>query len=378
MGNPWCDYLRAIQHPVTGLLQSFYATTDPQLHRVAFTYDQALVVLALTHGRQTGEASRVLDFYRVMPFPDPATCDYNTAYRVWRCLPTLEYVFQVGPTSWVALAMIRYAEATGRRSFIQKAADLLDWIRRRVDHHCGGVVMGIYEPWSSRMSVENNWVYYAALRALAERLAEGPMREAVAAEQRGVRRWLGASGGNRGEGDAVKALDVYTHALLVGPNSHLDDSFAGDQTALAAWAKSWIGAMEASFRVPGGSGYDFTDAQEAQYIGRKRVAWLEGTEQAALAFMTWIPFFEARRDSGFARELTTLANEAHAYVLRQALTTRAGLAVPNTDAPEPVRTFSDGWLARPATEPALNGTTWTYFVGAGFNPFTMPLRDGTA
>lgn len=370
-------YLHAIQHPATGLLESFPQSSDPELRHVVFTYDLALASLVFTYHGSLEEAQRTAEFFRSMPLPTPTTDDYNTAYQVGTGLPTLEHAFQLGPLAWAALALVRYAEASGQLVYLDKAAKLLDWVRRHLDHFLGGLVMGTALPWSTRMSTENNWAYYAALRATTARLLDGPLREALRLEQEGVRRWLARNEGRRGEGDPVKALDVYTNALLVGPLAHLEDAVQRDQRALAAWAKDWVEQLETEFRVPNSSGYDYTNAEEAQRAGRDRVTWLEGTEQVVLAYQTWAPFFDALGDSSFAHWLLRRASLAHATVIRSSLLVGNAVAIPNTDAPEAVKTFADGWYARPWTEPALNGTTWAYFAEAGVNPFTTPLLSSS-
>ena len=368
MANILYQYLDAIQHPATGLLESFPVSADPALHDVAFTYDLALASLVFTHHRALAQSNRILELFRSMPLPGALTAEYNTAYDVEQRLPTLEYAFQVGPFAWVAIALMRHARASGQTADFQRAITLLEWVRQHIPHFCGGVSMGLQAPWSSRMSVENNWAYYAALRLAIQWLGQGPVREALWMEKDGVRRWLAHNERNRGEQDPVKALDVYTNALLVGPDAHLEDIVMGDRSALAAWANEWIAELETLFRVPRTFGYDYTDAQEAARADRPRVSWLEGTEQAVLAYQTWAPFFDAQGDAEFAQELLHRASLAHAHVMRQSLLVANAVAIPNTDAPEPIRTFADGWVARPSTEPALNGTTWTYFVEAGFNP----------
>ena len=368
MANILYQSLDAIQHPATGLLESFPVSGDPALHDVAFTYDLALTALVFTHHQSLTQADRILALFRSMPLPDSLTVEYNTAYDVEQRLPTLEYAFQVGPFAWVAIALMRHARASGYPADFQRAIKLLEWVRQQVPHFCGGVAMGPQAPWSSRMSVENNWAYYAALRLAIQWLEKGPMREVLWTEKDGVRRWLAHNERNRGERDPVKALDVYTNALLVGPDAHLEDIVMGDRHALVGWAKEWVEELEALFRVPRTFGYDYTDATEAARADRPRVGWLEGTEQVVLAYQTWAPFFETHGEEEFARELLQRASLAHAHVMRQSLLVANAIAIPNTDAPEPIRTFADGWIARPSTEPALNGTTWTYFVEAGFNP----------
>ena len=373
MADSIVRYLRGRQDPATGLLESFSSSADPELHEVSFTYDLALATLVFVHSSAFTEAARLAEFFRAMPFPDPVTGAYNTAYRTQGGAPALEEAFQVGPVAWVAIALLRYGKARRESRCLARAVALMDWVRRHVPHEEGGVVMGTKAPWSERMSSENNWAYYAALRLAIQAVSDRKLRQALIEEKLGVRRWLAKAGSRRGRQDAVKALDVYSNALLVGPEAHLEDVVAGDQATLAAWAKGWIEELEQYFRVPNSSAYDFTDEAEAQRISRMRVGWLEGTEQVTVAYQTWAPFFEQVGDPLFAQHLLERASLADEHVLRHRLTADGGTAIPNTDSADPVRTFSDGWVARPCTEPALNGTTWAYFAMTGFNPFAAPL-----
>ena len=378
MANILYRYLHTLQHPGTGLLESFPGSADPQLHGIGFTYDLALATLVFSHHRSLEEAGQLAEFFRSMPLPSVATGDYNTAYLVGRRLPALEQALQVGPMSWVAIALMRYMQSSGQLIYLHKAAAILDWIRRHVDHFHGGVVMGIRAPWTYRMSTENNWAYYAALRLAVQLLPADAMREALEIEKRGVRQWLGRHEGRRGEEDEVRALDVYTNALLVGPEAHLEDGAMGDdRRALAVWAKEQIERMEMLFSLPDHRGYDYTDAFESRRADRPPASWLEGTEQVVLAYQTWAPFFESLGDDAYACDLLRRAGLAHAAVMRCSLLIGGGVAIPNTDSPEPFKTFADGWTARPWTEPALNGTTWAYFVETGFNPLTtsLPVRS---
>lgn len=378
MADVLYDYLDASAHPATGLLESFPHSADPMLRGVGFTYDLALASLVFSHHRSLERAGRLAEFFRSMPLPTVKTPDFNTAYAVGECLPILEHAFQLGPLAWSTVALARYAEASGQLLYLQKAAVLLDWARTHLEHIDGGVVMGLLSPWSLRMSVENNWAHYAALRVVTRLLPEGELRDTLTAERRSVRRWIFRHEGYRGAADPVKALDVYTNALLAGPEAFLEDVSGGDRRAAVSWAKSRIEELEAIFHVPDGTGYDYTDEAGAAQAGRGRVSWLEGTEQVALAYQAWAPFFDAVGEPEYATSLLRRAGRAHAGVMRCSLLVRGAVAIPNTDAPEPVRTFSDGWIARPWTEPALNGTAWAYFVETGFNPWTMSLQPAQA
>ena len=371
--HPLYPYLHKLQHPYSGLIESYPLSPVDYLHKVGFTYDLSLAALVLIHHGSLDEAGRIIEFFRSMPLPTQGGWNFNTAYNVFRRAPALDEGMQVGPIAWSALALIRYSQSTGQMLYRHKAILLLDWIRRQVPHFQGGLVMGIEDPWESRMSVENNWAYYAALHALCPLLPHGLLRETFEQEERLVRIWLARQGGSRGQEDPVKALDVYTSALLVGPEAHLSQTFGNDPRALATWVKPWISEMIALFRVPGTAAFDYADAKEAQRTDRPRVGWLEGTEQVSIALRLWAPWLRAMGDTVFADDIEQLAAAAHDHVISRCLTVHGLIAIPNTDSREPVRTFADGWVARPDNEPALNGTTWAYFSDVGFNPYTGTL-----
>ena len=224
------------------------------------------------------------------------------------------------------------------------------------------------------MSVENNWVYYVALGVAIESLPPGEESTLLSAEQRAVRNWLQANMSNRGlreEPDRVKALDVYTHALLAGPAAHLD--FGIEPPAVAEWARAHIGELERLFQLAGTPAFDYTDAAERKRIGREPAAWLEGTEQVVVAYETWAAWFERYGDLVFAQELRMKAQLAHTYVTGYALRSDGWLAIPNTNAAESFLAFEDGWPTRPKSEPALNSTNWAYFAETRYNPFTTPI-----
>ncbi len=367
-------YLLSVQHPATGLLESFAQSADPALADVAFTYDVAVSALVLAHAGQLEAADRALSLYRHLSPPQESFAGFNTAYDTQRSRPTLERVCHGGPVFWTAISFIRFGERARNARAVEQGIALLEWVVKTFPHYNGGVAMGPQEPWDGLMSVENNWVLYAALRVALPHVEAGPRREALLREKIALYRWLERHWRNRGDGDSVKALDVYTHALLVGPQAHLEDS-PMDARELEAWARDWIGELEQLFRIPGTTRYDYTDALEARQVGRPRVSWLEGTEQVAVAYRTWAVFFEAQGDSAYADWLRRTASDAHREVMGFAIAEAGHAAIPNTDSPAPFQTFMDGWLARPVNEPALNGTNWAYFSEVGYNPFTSRLED---
>ncbi len=367
------------QDPHTGLPVSFPDSSDGLLKNIAFTYDVALSALVLSHAGDWKQARSALAFYEAVPLPTPDAFYFNTAYHAQLGVPKLEYRVHGGPIFWMAIAMLRYAQATGDYALRNKAVELLDWARRHLPHIDGGVVMSQRDEWKDILSTENNWVYYAALRVAIEMMPNGSQREAFREEAKNVRAWLTRLGNNRGfrvpsTFDPVQALDVYTHPLLIGPAAQMEEEGFASEDDLAKWAVEHIANLEARFRVSGTDLYDYTDAAECQAVGRYRAGWLEGTEQVVVAYQVWAPWFRGIGDYAYAAFLDDQAVVSHAAVKRLALSSEAGgIWIPNTDAPVAFLTFHDGWKARPRSESALNGTTWTYFAECRYNPFTAHL-----
>lgn len=368
----FASFLQSVQHPSTGLPASFSRSVNAALKNVSFTYDTAVSAIVLSHAGASSAAKKALATYLRMPLPSSGGFEFNTAYSTVDRSPTLEYQVHGGPVFWMAIALMRYGQVSGEGAFREKGVSILEWARTHLPHKDGGVAMSHRDFWASIMSVENNWVYYAALRVAAEALPQGQVREALAEERRALYRWLWVHHTFRGPGDEIGALDVYTHALLVGPEAHLEDGFLA-APELAAWAKHHIEALEARFQIPGRALYDYTDAAESARIGRERLAWLEGTEQVSVAYKTWARWFERQGDRAFAKALRIRAAVSHAQVMEYRLPVAKAVALPNTASALPARTFLDGWEARPRSEPALNGTNWAYLSDVEYNPFTTPL-----
>jgi hypothetical protein len=273
LAHELAQFIQGVQSPTTGLPASFAGSGEERLRSIAFTYDVAVAALVLTHAGELASARRALQPYMSMPKPELEMFYFNTAYHTGHGRPALEYHVHGGPVFWIAIALMRYGQAIQDEQVIGKGIDLLEWARTGLPHVEGGVAMGHEDIWTDVMSVENNWVYYAALRLAVRLLPPGPRRDALQQEQRGVKAWLYAQGTHRGPYDTTKALDVYTHILLVGPEAHRERfSRPAD---MAAWAQAHIAELEALFRVPDSGLYDYTDAKEAAAAGRKRAGWLE-------------------------------------------------------------------------------------------------------
>lgn len=332
------------------------------LHSAAFTYDNALAVIALIacHRRpqaeRIGEAlrraamhdTRLRDAYRAgivagdRPLPNgwwdarrkrwvDAAHEYSGAYQDGS---------SCGNIAWTALALLALHDATGERRWRAAAVHLASWVvahasdPRGMDGFQGGVESHLLVPRkASWKSTEHNIDLAAMFAWLARISAPGGDWSAQARRARGfvAMQWDAASGhfwtGTESDGmtplRSPSALDVQLWAQL------LPDASPAWQRALA-----WV---EHRHAVAGG--FAFTDARDGM--------WTEGTTQAALVY---------RR-----RGDTAAANRLFASIARQAAPSGFLYATP-----EPrVAALYSHYHHRPC----LAATAWAVIAASGHNPY---------
>ena len=338
----------------------------PPLHSAAFTYDNALAVIALLacHRRpqaeRIGEAlrlaamhdTRLRDAYRAgavagdRPLPNgwldarskqwvDAAHDYSGAYQDGT---------SCGNVAWAALALLALHDATGQPRWRDAAVHLADWVvahaadaRGAAGFH-GGVESWLLVPReASWKSTEHNIDLAAMFAWLARIAAPGGDWNAQARRARDfvALQWDAASGhfwtGTEADGvtplHSPSALDVQLWAQLL-------------PDAPKAWRRAldWVARMHA---VKGG--YAFTDARDGM--------WTEGTAQAALAWR-WTGD-EARADQLFA----SIAQQAS-----------PGGFLYATPAPR-----ISALYARYYHRPCLAATAWAVIAASSRNPY-LPHR----
>ena len=342
------------------------APPEPAMVTAAFTYDNALAVVALTACGEVARAKRigaallsaaVLDragpegrlrnAYRAglqKQFPIPPNGWWDGAEGRW-----LEDDYQVstatGNVAWAALALLTLAEATGEARFRNGAVALARWVvdrasdRRGPGGFSGGlhgfddgpVVIG----WKS---TEHN-IDLTALFAWLHRVdptggwaaPERRARAFVGAMFVGDRFLIGTVDDGVTLNRMVSALDTQLWPLLL-PNAQ------PEWRSAAAYATR-------THAVDGG--YDFNEDRDG--------VWIEGTGQAALTERALGHAGEA------ARLLSRLAREKSAGGYLWAA------SVPH---------LSTGLGAGPAADlmyyrvPHLGATCWAVLAALGWNPFT--------
>ncbi len=337
---------------------------DAVLRTAAFTYDNALAVIALlacdrrAQALRVGEAlrmaavsdNRLRNAYRAGPVAEKPLLNgwWDAGQKRW-----LEDAYQAGTATgnvaWVALAMLALHDATGQSRWLEAAHSLADWVVANATdaRGAGGFSGGVHGfdadpqklPWKS---TEHN----VDLVALFGWLAKMEPTERWSTQASNARRFLDAqwdatSGhfivgtlpdgitANRG----TSGLDVQLWPLLLVDAAH-------------DWRRA-LDYAEREHGVPGG--FDFNADRDG--------LWLEGTAQAGLVYRLVGRVHEANT------LLATIAGQfapgGFIYATREARIT-TGLALSADSA------SADFYYFR---RPHLAATAWAALAATGRNPY---------
>lgn len=360
----------AIPGAAAVLLRSYDAaegaeTTDlPALHTAAFTYDNALAVIALlacgdrAQARRIGEAleraalndARLRNTYRAGAVGDSVLPNgwWDAKQNRW-----LEDANQLGTATgnvaWTGLALLALHDATGEARWRNAAAKLAGWIvaNTRDASADGGFRGGVdgFDAAPARLgwkSSEHAIDLVALFGRLADTKAAGDWSAQAAHARRFLdRQWDAASGhfligtlpDGRTPNRATSALDVQWWSQL-----------------LPGAAADWRRAMRYAERVHAvGAGFDFNDDRDGE--------WLEGTAQAALAYRAAGETDNARRC--LAELAAQFSAGGYLFATREPKIT-TGLAI------GPASTSADAYYYR---RPHLGATAWAALAALNRNPF---------
>lgn len=345
-------------------------TSEPALSNAAFTYDNALAIMALTAcGRQDralriGEAlldavsldragwkGRLRNTYRAgaqKQRPIPPNGWWDAVGNHWG-----EDSYQVGTATgnvaWAGLALLTLAESTGEARFRDGATELARWVveHTRDPRGPGGFNGGVQgfddapQPLTWK-STEHNTDLVALFGWLASVSGDdfsGPEREA-----RAFLDTLWTAGGDHFPiGTAPDGVTVSTST------SGLDAQLW--PLLLPKAPEAWRAALSYAERAHGADGgFDFNDDRDGM--------WVEGTAQAALAYR--VVGRRGDADRLFGELLKEISPGGYLYATRpQVLST--GLAI------GPDSKTDDFLYYR---RPHLGATAWAALAALGWNPFT--------
>ena len=347
------------------------------IRNAAFSYDNALAIIALLSCGETGPAKQIADAFVLALEEDRSFHDgrFRNAYRAgpvkekpvllpgwWDAASNhwAEDRYQVGSATgnvaWVALALLASYEQSGDERYLDGARRASDWIRSTVSEPGGVGFTGGREgfdeqqvslPWAS---TEHNTDVMALANALAvykddDGVYAGMVRSARAFLDKAFDKQAGcfrmgttAQGAMRGL-DAV-ALDTQLWPLI----------------AVAEPPQEWMRAVAcAESRLKVRDGFDFNDDRDG--------LWVEGTAQAALVYRLLGQSAMADRLLEVISTQTSPSGWLFATREHQLST---GLRI------GPWSTTDDFFYFR---RPHLGATAWAVLAANGRNPF-LPSIGG--
>lgn len=343
------------------------AVEMPALITAAFTYDNALAVIALLACGHRAEAIRIGAALERAALQDARLRNaYRTGAVVGDVLPNgwwdaaknqwVEDAYQsgsaTGNVAWTALALLALHDATAETRWRDAAAKLAGWVVANTrDAAADGGFSGGVDGFDAApvklgwKSTEQAIDLVALFEWLADVRAAGDWREqAVHARRFLDRQWDDESGrfligtlpDGRTPNRATSALDVQWWSQL------LPDA-----------PKDWRRAMRFAERVHAvGAGFDFNDDRDGE--------WLEGTAQAALVYRVSGEKDAARR--ALVEVAAQFSEGGYVFATRETRIT-TGLAI------GPASTSADAFYYR---RPHLGATAWAALAALERNPFRAP------
>lgn len=367
-----CKAMKSRVNAVAGegplLLRSYDdAEAMPALRTAAFTYDNALAVIALLGCGHRVEAlrigaaleraalrdTRVRNTYRAGAVDDKVLANgwWDAAQNRW-----VEDAYQsgtaTGNAAWTALALLALHEATADARWRDAAAKLAGWVVATTRDPAGGFSGGV--DGFDTAPVKLNWkssehaidlVAMFGWLANAKAAGDWPSQAAHARrfldsqwDEAGGHFFIGTLPDGRTPNRDTSALDVQWWAQM------LPDA-----------AKNWRRAMRYAERVHGvGAGFDFNADRDGE--------WLEGTAQAAVAYRLAGETDAARRC--LVEIATQFSAGGYVYATREAKIT-TGLAIGAAS------TSADAFYYR---RPHLGATAWAALAALERNPFRATKR----
>ena len=348
------------------------ASLPPPLASSAFSYDNALAIMALvachdlprarriadafvaaTHNDRTFTDGRIRNAYRagpVKPGPVPLPGWWDNQQKIW-AEDAYQVGTQTGNVAWVALALLTLDQATASETYRPAAEGLARWIAQHAQDpgEPGGFRGGMagFDKTQTKLewrSTEHN-VDVHALGQWLERLGEDPTGRMLAQssrgflaamfdEPRGMFRLGTVPGGATQPPDRL-ALDALIWPLI------------GVADVPSVWRRS-LAFAKSHLAVPGG--FDFN--------GDRDGLWTEGTAQASLVERA--QGNRAGADALLATVSSLRSPSGYVYATGAGRIT-TGIAI------GPESKGADFFYFH---RPHLGATAWAVLAATGLNPFT--------
>jgi hypothetical protein len=364
-------WLKAHQHPRTGLVVSFEGDSD--LNDWAFTYDQTLVVQLFANFSDFERARRILTF-----FNDKAKRidgRFLNAYYASGGAPA-EYTVHVGPNVWLGIAIVHYTQKSGDKSFLPLAEEIAAATIQLQNLDTDGGIRG--GPNVSWYSTEHNLDAYAFFNML-NKIAPSP-RYAQARDK--ILEWLAAhtydkaeTPVKRGKGDSTIATDTYAYSILaLGPQQLETMGMSPDR--ILEFAEQNCAVM-VSYKRPDGRtvavrGFDFAPER---HVSRGGIVSSEWSAQMVLAFKIMADYYYKKDMVAKARAYLVKADDYLSELGNMIISSPSPSGQGEGCLPYATQDFVDtghGWMTpKGKATGSVSGTAYALFAYYNYNPLEL-------
>ena len=366
-------WIKIHQNARTGLVMSFEGDRD--IAGWAFTYDQALTIIAYSDFADFARARRILDFFNTQAKRSNGL--FFNAYCFSEGSP-VEYIVHSGPNIWLGIAVAQYTYKSKDRSFLGLAEDIARaQMQLQTQDSEGGIRGGPEVAW---FSTEHNLDAYAFFNMLYKLTNKKQYLEA----RDKVLKWLVNHTYDktgipikRGKGDATIATDTYAWSIAavgpakleeVGMNPDKIINFAEDNCS-----------VEVSYNRPDGQivkikGFDFAPQQ---HLPRGGVVSSEWTAQMILSLKIMSEFYYKKEMIAKARAYGFKADEYLTQLSKMIISSASASGQGEGCLPYATQDDVDtghGWMTpKGKSTGSVAGTAYTIFAYYGYNP--LEFRD---
>ena len=208
------QWLTVHQNRLTGLISSYEGAAA--VEDWAFTYDQALAVIAFVHAGDFSAATKILDFYlNAQKIENGAVANayYASNGEIAEC------VAHAGPNIWLGLAMAHYMDKTKDMRYLSFTEGLARWLFSFQDAD-GGLKGGPAISWYSTEHNLDAYAFYKMLVKLTgDQSYERRAGQTLSWLNKNAFSRIGTPLIKRGKGDATIATDTYAWSITaIGPS----------------------------------------------------------------------------------------------------------------------------------------------------------------
>ena len=365
------QWVKVHQNPRTGLISSFEG--DGELSDQAFTYDQALSVIAFSYLKDFDLAGKILDFY--LSKAQKKQGFYNAYYA--STAEVSEFIIHSGPNLWLGMAVLQYTQLSGDKKYLPLAGDIAAWIIKLQNEDKEGGLRG--GPETNWYSTEHNLDGFAFFTMLYKIQQEPAYRKASGE----ILSWLEKHAYDspvvpikRGRGDATIATDTYAWSIAsVGPAKL--EAMKMSPEEIMKFAEDNCGISISYLRPNGESvnvkGFDFA---KQQHVARGGVISCEWTAQMILSYKLLSRHFALKmnfsKEKLYKDKAEEYLEELTKMIISSASRTGQGegcLPYASTDSQD----TGHGWRTPKGKDTgSLSATIYALFAYYGFNPLELP------